>query len=214
MSQATDSVGFGVSHSEKMFCIDCFRTKGDGDVSIRCQNPKCHLYLGTPTSSRDDDVFNTRTSGLFSREVGHDRKMKSLPQEHVGSQIGSGLMSTNRMWGYQASNSSHVSMHQVTEQKPRSKSVSASPGDSRNLRKLLSSFQGQGSLVEGKVKQHPRFLSLSSTTGSFLKCNGEGELVEDLFLTGPFTNYGEDDKVSNIYTIIIIMYVRISKADV
>lgn len=192
MSQAARSASFGVSHSDKMVCVDCFRTKGDGDMTLPCQNPKCHFYLGTPkaplSNSRDGVFPNT-----FYKEVGHDRKTKTLSQEQIGS---AGMMLRNRMWGYQPS---HVSMHQVTSQK------SASPGSGANLRRVLSSYGGP--FVEGKDKEklrvhHP--ISLPNPAEYFLKCDGESELVEDAFLTSPyanctnFANYGDNEKVSTV----------------
>ena len=201
MSQAARSASLGVSHSDKMVCVDCFCTKGDGDMTLACQNPKCHFYLGT-----SKDLLSNSRNGVFSdtfyKEVGHDRKTKALNQEKIGS----GTMSTNKMWGYQPS---HVSMHQVTVPNPRCKPMTASPGDHANLRRFLGSYRGP--LVDGKERQqlgvhHPQLMLLpNSSEESFLNCDGEGELVEDAFLTG--STFTDDyEKVSIYIFIILIQY--------
>lgn len=193
MSQATRSPGVNVPHSDKMICVECFRTKGDGDLKVPCQNPRCHFYICSP--ARKELFHDTPVS--FNKEVGHDRKTKPrLNLGHLPNCQGVGQISKSKMWGYQPLSQAHLSIPQVMAQKIRSKSVtSASIGGNMSIQKILSgccqtpltdmSKDGDKSRLF-----HSRMMSLPECSDPLLVRDG-GELVEDAFLSSPLADYGE-----------------------
>ena len=195
MSQATGSTSLGVSHSEKMVCVDCFRTKSDGDMFYPCQNPKCHFYLPPPNEcspTLSDEVFHEESSRSFYRDVGHSRKTGTISGQQYG--VGSGCLSN--MWGYQPS--AHLNLQVAALHRQRSKSMSANPGENLGLRRMLCSL-GRSAL-DGKdgekfKVQHSRLMSLPNPTDAFLKSDGGTAFIDDSFLASPF---GDNERVSAV----------------
>lgn len=191
MNQTTRNTGVGVMHSEKMVCVDCFRSKGDGDLKLACQNPRCHFYY-------KEDLHQSVFSRTFSKEVGYDRKKSDLSQTP-----GDFLSPTHssKMWAYRPSSPRLLKVPQVSSQKIRSKSTSATTGGTVNIRKLLTCHQQvpfviskdeETSALHSRVTSLPEYIDSASVDES-------GELVEDTFLCSPLSaDYLEKDRVSCI----------------
>lgn len=195
MNQAKRNSGVGVGNSEKMICVECFRAKGDEDLKMPCQNPRCHFYLCTPSghsSSRQEMYSNEMLSPSFNKEVGHDRKSKPYCYESYPSQLSS------KDWRSQSS----ANMPHTSSQKMRSKSASTSSGSGGNasMQKFLNT-----SLVSSKEGGKQKFfrshyVSLPEYADSYLgrECQLQGDLVEDAFVSSPLLmDYGErvEDRV-------------------
>lgn len=186
------SAGVSLGHSEKMICQSCFRTKGDGDFKLPCQNPKCHFYLCTPNSlsSYGGDVYPSELSlsPSFNPEVGFDRKTRPYlrsPQnlktlDYFGQDCSSQLTSK-----------SPKMPHATTLPKTRSKSTNSATGTAGlNIQRLLSSYQSSRILQKDK-HCHSRMVSLPEYTDSYLR----RDLVEDAFASSPLLiGYGGKDE--------------------
>lgn len=199
--------GVGAGHQEKMICVECFRTKGDGDLKLPCQNPRCHFYLSTSTSNFSTSKGSTYPSvsnayPSFNKEVGYDRKAKysPSPQKSTADYNGGcpGQISVNeKAWKNQPLGPGLLSVpHTMPVQKTRSKSTSTTntTGGNTRLQKLLSGYPAPLLLNKdgGKKYLHSRMMSLPEYTDSFLGGEGRGDLVEDAFVASPLlVDYGE-----------------------
>ena len=203
MSQAARNAGVSLMHPEKMICVECFRTKGDADLKLPCQNPRCHFYLCTPidlSPCGENNMFQTDTSSSFNKEVGYNRKTKRCFGINPSQ-----MPKNNKMWGYRPSSPvhGHLSVPQVMIQKTRSKSASAtSSGNNMSIRKILSGSILNSKDVERMKMLHSHTMSLPEYADSLLMQEGLGELVEDTFVSSPLPDYGErveEERVSRIF---------------
>ena len=190
--------------SEKMICVECFRTRGDGDFKLPCQNPRCHFYLCCPSSSKGG-IYSNEMPLSFSKEVGHDRKTKvcSIPKSSCSSQ----LSTKEQIWKNQSLGPGLMSAPQMAVPKTRSKSTStiSATGGVVSIPRLLCGYQAR----EKAKLYHSRMMSLPECADSIL---GRGDLVEDAFVASPLLlDYSErvdDDRVRR--AIIIINYMRVA----
>ena len=203
MNQAKRASSFGVGHSEKMICVECFRAKGDEDLKVPCQNPRCHFYLCTPSSfkaPRQEVYPNEPLSPSFSKEVGHDRR--SRPTSHTLSADDYSGQLCSKEW---QSHPLSPGLSQTSLQKMRSKSTStsASYGGSASMLKLLNNSFAATKEGDRQKFLRSHFASLQSPdyTEPYLgrESQLQGDLVEDAFVSSPLlVDYGErvTDKVS------------------
>ncbi len=184
-----------VMQSEKMICVECFRSNRDREAGHPCQNPRCYFYLCTPiivSSTRTQDFFqptDISESFKFNKEVGYDRKSRPRPYTSDNLSINpSHLLCQDNMWGSQPMAPAGLKVPQMTLQKSRSKSVSNTGGG--RIRRLLSG-EYQTPMVTGRGAKlfHSRMMSMPEYTESLLIHEGVGDLVEDAF--SPLTDYGE-----------------------
>lgn len=189
--------------NEKMICVECFRTKGEGDFKQPCQNPRCHFYLCCPSTSKGG-IYSSEIPLSFSKEVGHDRKAKAvcgIPKSSCSSQL-------YPSWKTHTFVPGMVSAPQIAVPKTRSKSTSASSasGGVVSIPKLLCGYQTR----EKAKLYHSRMMSLPECADSFLDKEGHGDLVEDSFVTSPllldYSDRVDEDRVR----AIMFNYMRVA----
>ena len=209
MSQATRTKGGGsgsLGLSDKMICVECFRTKSDGDLKLPCQNPRCHFYR----SSCDSNCFSsecradfhptevpTPNGSSFNKEVGHDRKSKLSCKPPAGACQNMPFAAKEMMWKneplsptlFNGSSSNVV-------QKSHSKSSPTASTSGLSIQRLLSA---QASQIANKAKFQSRVMSLPDYRDSYLGREVGRDLVEDSFISSPllvdYGERGEEEKV-------------------
>ena len=193
--------GHAVSHSEKMICVECFRTRGDGDFRQSCQNPRCHFYLTSPSSSRD--VFPTKEMPIsFNKEVGYDRKAKlcSIPKSSSSQ-----LSTKEQIWKIPSLGPGLMSVPQIAMTKTRSKPTStvSSTGGVMSIPRILCGCQARAK----SNLYHSRMMSVPESTDSFMGKERGGDLVEDAFVASPllldYTERLDEDRVSVLASYMI-----------
>lgn len=201
MNSAKKSSGIGVGQSEKMICVECFRAKGDEDLKMPCQNPRCHFYLCTPSyfSSSRQDMYPSETPPSFNKEVGHDRKKAQFhnPAENYHGQLFS------KDWQSQLLDSN------ASLQKKHSKPVSTSSGSGGNMSmsKLMSTSLLSKETPRQKYLQSQYVSCIPDYADSYLgrEDQFQSDLVEDAFVSSPLlVDYGErvdEDQVSRVVFI-------------
>lgn len=229
MSQATRSSGVGVGHSsEKMICVECFRSKGDGHLKMPCQNPRCHFYLCTPSSfvTSRQDIHPTdmqchlpsslskkagqQASPSFNKEVGHDRKNK--PPCHKTSAVHPGQLSgREKVWPVDPG-IFNAPLGNMPAQRIHSWATPAgSEGNTNSIQKLLADYHT--SLLLNKEARKPKYLHshLVSLPGSYLGREAQGDLVEDAFFSSPLlTDYEEgleEDRVRAHILLCAVIFI-------
>lgn len=203
--------------NQSMVCVDCFRAKGDSELRIPCQNPKCHFYLQQPQATRGIIPARRHASvshaeyylsdpsyrPTFNREVGHDRRgrVSTHPQFTYPSRPST---SNYQIWAYPpVSPSGTLYSNRMNDHsmKMRSQSLSLVGEDVDNNRPGVAFHNDKGSLSHLRA----RIMSVPVSEVNHLLGQDCGELVEDAFVSSPLPSsgggeqsYGEG-KVNSIY---------------
>ena len=210
MSHSNSTRSASVSACDTMICVECFRSKGDNELTIPCQNPRCHFYLQLPRdkyqrypSESYAERPSTTDSTTFSKEVGHDRhqrqKLLSNSSYHPSSKP-----SSPDVWAYQPEKQSfrmpQYTSHQQKDalQRFRSQSISSNSEKSKMARgsNHYTHYQRLGESSRSRLMSMPMSMECLPDQG--------GDLVEDAFLPSPgLTDVTEgipEDVVSQMFS--------------
>lgn len=211
MSESVRSAS--VSTSDAMICVECFRSKGDNEFAIPCQNPRCHFYLQLPREeyqrprSESLSISNRPLSSdsihsTFSKEVGHNRqKQKILLYPEQRSNCTPKAISPN-IWAYKSEKQSFkMPQYSSTHYQPqrfRSQSTSVGLGASEISRSGANHHVAPYQGLYTSEGPRSRLMSVPMTLKSVV--DHGGDLVEDAFLP----NVGESitDEVVSLLVLL------------
>ena len=218
MSQATRTKGGGVGSlglSDKMICVECFRTKSDGDLKLPCQNPRCHFYRSSCDSNclsssecradfHSNEVPILYHGSSFNKEVGHDRKSKLSCKPSAVACQNMPFAAKEMLWKneplspalFNGSSSNVMARVQKSHSKSSPTASTSSSGGNLSIQRLLSA---QASQIANKEKFQSRVMSLPDYRDSYLGREVGRDLVEDSFISSPlledYGERGEEEKV-------------------
>ena len=203
MSGRSASVSVG---ADAMVCVECFRMKGDQDLKVPCQNPRCYFYLQVPgCDSQRDSV----SPGPIFKEVGYDRSSSGRvrpkssdfllsPGKRPSNSSNAQLQSN--IWAFRPENKGYMGgkLSSQRSSKIRSQSISiGSNGALANNNRGLSAnvnhrmnMQSSAEIEKAKLLRK-RMMSVPLVTGmESLMDGGESDsLVEDAFLSSPMPEF-------------------------
>ena len=186
--------------NQSMVCVDCFRAKGDSELRIPCQNPKCHFYLQQPQVNKGIIPVRRHASvshaeyylsdpgyqPTFNREVGHDRRGKVAPQFTYPSRPST---SNYQIWAYppvSPSGTLYSNRMNGHTMKMRSQSLSLVGEDVDDNQSGVSFHNDKIS----RSRLRARMTSVPVSEGNQLLEQDYGELVEDAFVCSPLPTSG------------------------
>ena len=201
--------------SDAMVCVECFRMKGDEDLKVPCQNPRCYFYLRVPCCDPQRDSMSPGPA--FNKEVGCDRSaggggrvaLKQRPSQssdfllsHCGG--GSGDRSAqskpamNSIWAFKPENKAYMGKltQHPSPNKMRSQSISVGSGIINSKAGLQCPSQRAHTTMHPTLSEaekakfmRSRMMSIPLVAGMESLMDGEGELVEDAFLSSPLPEF-------------------------
>lgn len=211
MSGRSSSVSVG---TDAMVCVECFRMKGDQDLKVPCQNPRCYFYLQVPGCEFQRDSVSP--GPIFKKEVGYDRfssgRVRPKSSEFLlspgkrpnSSSNSSSAQLQSNIWAFRPENKGYMgtgkSSTQQTSLKTRSQSISTGSSNraSANNNGGLSTtninhrvnMQSSAEIEKAKLLRK-RMMSMPLVAGmESLMDSGESDsLVEDAFLSSPLPEF-------------------------
>ena len=205
MSGRSASVSVG---TDAMVCVECFRLKGDQDLKVPCQNPRCYFYLQVPGCDPQRD--SESPGPIFKKEVGYDRSSSGRvrpkpsdfllsPGKRSSSSSSSNAQFPSDIWAFRPENRGFMSGRPSQQSsKIRSQSISVgSSGASANNNRGLSAnvnhrvnMQSSAEIEKAKLMRK-RMMSMPLVAGmESLMDGGESDsLVEDAFLSSPLPEF-------------------------
>lgn len=177
--------------------------KGDRDLKVPCQNPRCYFYLQVPGCDTHSSLRNSPSPGpAFKKEVGYDRSTgrmtKTRPSQSSDFLFSQGDRSNkNSIWAFEPENKGY--MGKPTQQSNKVRSQSISVGSNAATVKGLSAchrlMQSAAELEKAKLMRK-RLMSVPLATAGMesLIDSGESDLVEDAFLSSPLPEFALVEK--------------------
>lgn len=210
MSGRSASVSVG---TDAMVCVECFRMKGDQDLKVPCQNPRCYFYLQAPGYASGDPKRDSSSPGpIFKKEVGYDRsssgRVRPKPSDFLlsagkrpsSSSSGNARLHDN-IWAFRPENRGYMGGKPSQQtSKIRSQSISVGSngtlasnnrGPSTNVNHRVN-MQSSAEIEKAKLMRK-RMMSMPLVAGmESLMDGGAGDsdsLVEDAFLSSPLPEF-------------------------
>lgn len=212
MSGRSASVNVG---TDAMVCVECFRMKGDQDLKVPCQNPRCYFYLQVPGCDPQRDSVSP--GPIFKKEVGYDRssssgRVRPKPSDFLlspgkrpnsSSSSGNAQLQSN-IWAFRPENKGFMGgggkQSQMSKMRSQSISVnnvasaSSNRGLSTNVNHRMNNTHTSAEIEKIKLRNRHRLMSMPLIAGmeSLMDGGGVGEsdsLVEDAFLSSPLPEF-------------------------
>ena len=204
MSGRSASVSVG---ADAMVCVECFRMKGDQDLKVPCQNPRCYFYLQVPGCDPQRDSVSS--GPIFKKEVGYDRssygRVRPKPSDFLlspGKRPNSGKTSnaqlpSSSVWAFRPEYKGYM-CGRLSQQSNKVRSQSISVGSSgvlannnRGLSATVNHRVNVQSSAEIEKAKRKRMMSMPLVAGmeSLMDSGDSDSLVEDAFLSSPLPEF-------------------------
>ena len=188
--------------SDAMVCVECFRMKGDQDLKVPCQNPRCYFYLQVPGCDPQRDSVSP--GPIFKKEVGCDRSLGRIRPKPSDFLLSPGKRSSNttaqlqsNIWAFRPENKGYMTA-KPSQQSSRMRSQSISMGNnaaSATINRGMNTghrvaMQSSAEIEKAKLMRK-RMMSMPLVAGmESLMDGGESDsLVEDAFLSSPLPEF-------------------------
>ena len=206
MSGRSASVSVG---ADAMVCVECFRMKGDQDLKVPCQNPRCYFYLQVPGCDPQRDSVSP--GPIFKKEVGYDRSSSGRvrpkpsdfllsPGKRPSSSSSSNAQLQSNIWAFRPENKGYMGGKPSSQQSSKIRSQSISIGTNgaltnndmglnANVNHRMN-MQSSAEIEKAKLLRK-RMMSVPFVAGmESLMDSGESDsLVEDAFLSSPLPEF-------------------------
>ena len=210
MSGRSSSVSVG---TDAMVCVECFRMKGDQDLKVPCQNPRCYFYLQVPGCDPQRDSVSP--GPIFKKEVGYDRSssgrvrpkssefLLSPGKRPSSSSNSSSAQLQSNIWAFRPENKGYMGTGKSSQQtslKTRSQSISIGTntgasainnrGPSTTNVNHRVNMQSSAEIEKAKLLRK-RMMSMPLAAGmeSLMDGGDSDSLVEDAFLSSPLPEF-------------------------